>query len=70
MSIIAQRFGLILIASGVVAIFRGKARGSSEFEGERDYRGRSAVILGIVWIVFANSLSQFCLSSIFETMQL
>jgi amino acid transporter len=50
-SVAAQLFGLILIASGVVAIFRRKARGSSEFEDERDYKGRSAIILGILWIV-------------------
>jgi uncharacterized membrane protein HdeD (DUF308 family) len=51
MSVVAQLFGLILIASGVVAIIRRKAKGSAEFEDERDYRGRAAVILGIVWIV-------------------
>ena len=51
MSVIAQLFGLILIASGFVAIFRRRARGSLEFKDERDYRGRSAVMVGIVWIV-------------------
>jgi len=51
MSIVAQLFGLILIASGFVAIFRRRAKGSPEFEDERGYRGRSAVMLGIVWIV-------------------
>jgi hypothetical protein len=56
MSLIAQLFGFILIASGVVAILRRKARGSSEFEDERDYQGRSAVILGIVWIVLGVGL--------------
>ena len=44
MSIVAQLFGLILIASGLVAIFRRRARGSPEFETEREYQGRSAVM--------------------------
>jgi hypothetical protein len=47
----AKLFGLILIACGLVAISRRRAKGSPDFENERDYRGRSAVILGIVWIV-------------------
>ena len=51
MAVLARLFGLIVIACGVVAIVRRKAKGSAEFEDERDYRGRSAAILGIVWIV-------------------
>jgi len=51
MSKVAQLFGLLLIASGLVAIFRRSAKGSPEFEDERGYAGRSSVMLGIVWIV-------------------
>ena len=51
MSVVAQLFGLVLIVSGVVAIIRRKGKGSAEFEGEREYTGRRAVILGVIWIV-------------------
>jgi len=59
MSVVAQLFGLILIASGLVAIFRRRAKGSPEFEDERVYRGRSAVVLGIVWIVLGMAFILF-----------
>jgi len=59
MSVIAQFLGVVLIASGLVAIFRRSAKGSPEFEDERGYRGRSAVMLGIVWIVLGAAFLLF-----------
>ena len=51
MAFLSQAFGFILIASGVVAILRRKAKGSAEGDDEREYRGPAAIGLGSVWIV-------------------
>ena len=51
MPVIAQLIGIAFIVPGVVTIYRRRARASPEGEDEREYRGVSAVLLGILWIV-------------------
>ena len=38
-------------AAAVQTIIRRDARASGEFEPEREYRGHSAVLLGVVWML-------------------
>ncbi len=51
MSVAGAAFGFALTVSGIVAITRRKTRAAPDGEDERPYQGKSAVMLGALWIV-------------------
>jgi drug/metabolite transporter (DMT)-like permease len=55
--------GAALIISGVVAVVRRETKASAELEDERVYEGKSAVVLGILWMVLGASFIAFSLTT-------
>ncbi len=44
-------FGLVLICAGIRDLMRGRTWASREGESEREYKGASAIVLALIWIL-------------------